>query len=213
MEVREVREVEMTDAAELVVAAYRALEDSPPVDDDGYGAELRAVARRARDAVVLVAVDAAVDAAIDAAGQGDGGGRGLARGNGRPSRSGSGSGGGVGGGGRAREMLVGCVTYVPDEHSPLGEDVRPGEASIRMLAVAPGVQRRGVGRALVKACIGRARAAGKDRLVLHSGAWMTAAHRLYDSLGFERLPERDWLPLPDVPLLAFALDLRDEVDR
>lgn len=168
----------MTVAAEVVVAAYRALPDSPPVDDEGYGVELRAVAGRARDAVVLVAVDAgAGDEAVDDEAVDD-------------------------------EAVLGCVTYVPDERSPLAEDVRPGEASIRMLAVAPWAQGRGVGRALVEACIAHAQAAGKDRVVLHSGAWMHAAHRLYENLGFEHLPERDWLPLPDVPLLAYKLELR-----
>src|SRR5665811_884872 len=43
---------------ELVVAAYRSL---PEFDEPGYEPELRDVARRAREAVVLVAVDAAAD--------------------------------------------------------------------------------------------------------------------------------------------------------
>jgi len=156
-------------AGELVADAYRALPNSPPVGDDGYGAELRAVARRRREAVVLVAED----------------------------------------GGR----LVGCVTYVPDETSPMAEDLQPGEAAIRMLAVDPAVQRRGVGRALVEACVERAASQGKQRLFLHSGEWMHAAHALYRGMGFRRVPERDWMPLPGVPLLAFALDLAAEAGR
>jgi hypothetical protein len=36
---------------------------------------------------------------------------------------------------------------------------------------------------------------------------MTAAHRLYERLGFTRLPERDWTPLPGVDLLVYSLDL------
>lgn len=103
--------------------------------------------------------------------------------------------------------LVGCVTFVPDSASPLAEDLRLGEAGVRMLAVDPAWQRRGVGRALVSACIERARAAGRDTLFLHSGEWMPAAHRLYESMGFRRVPGRDWLPVPGIPLLAFALDL------
>jgi ribosomal protein S18 acetylase RimI-like enzyme len=169
MVVREILDDEAGVAGELVVAAYRALEDSPPVDDEGYAAELREVARRASEAVVLVAVDEA--AAAD-------------------------------------QAVVGCVTYVPEETSPLAEDLRPREAGLRMLAVSPLAQRRGVGRALVEACVDRARRDGKERLFLHSGTWMRGAHRLYESLGFRRVPERDWAPEPGIPLLAYALELR-----
>jgi hypothetical protein len=45
---------------------------------------------------------------------------------------------------------------------------------------------------------------------------MRSAHHLYERLGFERVPERDWVPVPDVPLLAFRLALArgsDEADR
>jgi GNAT superfamily N-acetyltransferase len=108
--------------------------------------------------------------------------------------------------------LVGCVTFVPDSASPLAEDLRPGEAGVRMLAVDPAWHRRGVGRALVAACIERARAAGQHTLFLHSGTWMSVAHRLYESMGFQRVPERDWVPVPGIPLLAFALDLGGAVE-
>jgi hypothetical protein len=33
---------------------------------------------------------------------------------------------------------------------------------------------------------------------------MHAAHRLYARLGFRRLPERDWEPVPAMTLLAFG---------
>jgi len=103
--------------------------------------------------------------------------------------------------------LLGCVTFVPDAASPLAEGVAAGEAAIRMLAVDPGAQRRGVGAALVGACVDRARERGRAGLFLHSTPWMPTAHRLYLRLGFVRVPERDWLPVPEVPLLAFRLDL------
>lgn len=112
--------------------------------------------------------------------------------------------------------VVGCVTYVADEDSPYAQRLRPGEASMRMLGVAPDARRRGVGRALVEACVERAGAAGKVRVVLHSAAWMAAAHAMYESLGFVRVPERDWAPSPEIPLYCFMLDLGpppDAVDR
>jgi ribosomal protein S18 acetylase RimI-like enzyme len=84
----------------------------------------------------------------------------------------------------------------------------PGEAEIRMLAVDPGAQGRGVGSALAVACVERARTEeGTKRVVLCSQQAMTTAHRLYARLGFERAPELDWYPLPEVLLWGFRLDL------
>lgn len=107
--------------------------------------------------------------------------------------------------------LVGCITFVPDATSPMAEGVAADEAAIRMLAVDPGAQGRGVGAALVDACVERARKAGRAGLFLHSTPWMPAAHRLYLRSGFVRVPERDWLPIPEVPLLAFRLDLAESL--
>jgi GNAT superfamily N-acetyltransferase len=103
--------------------------------------------------------------------------------------------------------LLGTVTFVSGEGSYSREIAGEREAEFRMLAVAPGAQGRGVGRALVDACLRRARALGADRLVLSSGDWMTTAHRLYEGCGFRRTPERDWEPAPQVRLITYALDL------
>jgi ribosomal protein S18 acetylase RimI-like enzyme len=81
------------------------------------------------------------------------------------------------------------------------------EAAFRMLVVDPVAQGRGIGELLVTTCIERARAAGKRRMVISTDPRMTAAHRLYERLGFERLPERDWTPEPGIDLLVYALDL------
>jgi GNAT superfamily N-acetyltransferase len=102
---------------------------------------------------------------------------------------------------------VGCVTFVPDASSPWSELLEEGESGVRMLAVDPAAQGRGIGQALLGACIERASLLGRRALCLHSTPWMPAAHHLYDKAGFARLPERDWVPEPDVPLLAFRLDL------
>jgi GNAT superfamily N-acetyltransferase len=103
--------------------------------------------------------------------------------------------------------LVGSVTFVPDASSPYAEHLGPGEAGVRMLAVAPRAQGRGVGRALVDACIGRAKELQRTALILHTTPWMTTAHHLYEASGFDRFPDRDWAPVPEVPLLAYRLAL------
>ena len=89
------------------------------------------------------------------------------------------------------------------------QDVARGgdEAEVRMLAVAPAAQGRGVGETLMRACIAKARAEGRARLVLSTGDDMLAAHRLYKRLGFRRVEERDWTPVPGVSLMYFELDL------
>jgi ribosomal protein S18 acetylase RimI-like enzyme len=81
------------------------------------------------------------------------------------------------------------------------------EAAFRMLVVDPAVRGRGIGELLVRECLHRAGAAGKRRMVLSTDPGMRAAHRLYERLGFTRLPERDWSPLPGVHLMAYCLDL------
>jgi ribosomal protein S18 acetylase RimI-like enzyme len=107
----------------------------------------------------------------------------------------------------AQQQLLGCVTYVPDSSSPWAENLRDGEASVRMLATDPAGQGRGVGTRLLYACVDRARAGGRDAMFLYSTPWMETAHRIYYRAGFARVPPRDWLPIPDVPLWGFLLDL------
>jgi ribosomal protein S18 acetylase RimI-like enzyme len=104
--------------------------------------------------------------------------------------------------------LLGGVTYVSGPDDPYSEELAEGEAGMRMLAVDPLGQGRGVGRALAQACLDRAREAGRRRLVLHTGHWMPAAVHLYESMGFERVPELDFTPVPGVNLLAYAFELR-----
>ena len=54
-----------------------------------------------------------------------------------------------------QRRVLGGVTYVPGPGTPYSELEQDGEAGIRMLAVDPDVQGRGVGRKLVEACLER----------------------------------------------------------
>jgi ribosomal protein S18 acetylase RimI-like enzyme len=81
------------------------------------------------------------------------------------------------------------------------------EAEIRALAVAPGAQGQGVGRALIQAVTDRACGQGVRRLVLSTQPDMFAAQHLYETAGFRRIPERDWCPVPGFTLLAYGRDL------
>jgi predicted N-acetyltransferase YhbS len=98
--------------------------------------------------------------------------------------------------------VVGSVTYVPDSSSRWSEWTQPGEAQFRLLAVDGRVRNRGVGAALVRACLERARAASQP-IVIHTTPWMPSAQRLYERLGFARRPDRD------VPYGEWRKDLDD----
>ncbi|MFF7855634.1 GNAT family N-acetyltransferase [Streptomyces sp. NPDC007904] len=106
--------------------------------------------------------------------------------------------------------VLGGVTFVPDG-GPMADIAGPGEAEIRMLAVARAARGRGAGEALVRSCVDRARATeGCARIVLSTQRTMRSAHRVYERLGFIRTPERDWNPLPDlddITLLTYELTL------
>jgi ribosomal protein S18 acetylase RimI-like enzyme len=102
--------------------------------------------------------------------------------------------------------LLGTVTYCP-VGSVYREIGRDDEGEFRMLGVAGRARGLGIGTALTERCIERSREHGLHRVVLSSATYMTTAHRIYERLGFTRLPDRDWSPIPGVDLYAFALDL------
>ena len=104
------------------------------------------------------------------------------------------------------ERVIGAVTLAP-YGSDWAEAAEPGNAVIRMLAVSPDARGAGTGEALVRACVDLARAEKCVRIKLSTEPTMTAAHRLYDRIGFVRAPSDDWEPVPGVTLLGYRLDL------
>ena len=103
------------------------------------------------------------------------------------------------------DKVLGTVT-IADGGTAYADIAVPGELEFRMLAVAPAAAGTGVGAALVQEVLDRARALGRERVVLSSQASMTSAHRLYRKFGFQRTPERDWEPVAHLRLVTFALD-------
>ncbi|MGP3942219.1 GNAT family N-acetyltransferase [Streptomyces sp. 6N106] len=108
----------------------------------------------------------------------------------------------------ASDEVLGAVAFAV-YGGGYAELARPGEGEFRMLAVRPQSRRRGAAEALVRACLDRGRALGLRRIVISSQRSMTAAHRLYERLGFVRAPERDWSPIAksDLTLWAFTVEL------
>lgn len=103
--------------------------------------------------------------------------------------------------------LVGSVT-VATTGGEVAEQAGPGEAVIRMLVTAPAARGTGAGTALVLACLEEARLEGCHAVRLSSLPTMTAAHRIYERVGFTRTPENDWSPAPGIDLVTYALPLR-----
>jgi ribosomal protein S18 acetylase RimI-like enzyme len=101
--------------------------------------------------------------------------------------------------------IVGAVTYVPGPGTPWSESERDGEAGFRALAVDPDARRGGVGRALTMACVEQARTDGRRGIAILTRPAMTAAHRLYESLGFVRDRSRDWEFEPGLWLWSYVL--------
>ncbi|MGW9415711.1 GNAT family N-acetyltransferase [Arthrobacter cupressi] len=91
-------------------------------------------------------------------------------------------------GGRAVASVM--ITHPGRKYTEVALD---GELEFRMLAVDPAAQGLGVGRAIVERILDHAHSLdGVEAVAITSGAWMAPAHRLYGSLGFVRVPERDW---------------------
>jgi GNAT superfamily N-acetyltransferase len=103
--------------------------------------------------------------------------------------------------------VLGTVTYALAGR-PYAEVSRPGEAEFRMLGVAPQGQGRGIGRALVQACLDRAASDGATAVAICTMTAMTSARRIYERLGFTRDPARDWSPVPGIELLGYVVPVR-----
>lgn len=96
------------------------------------------------------------------------------------------------------------------EHRAEHAEVWVAEASGAVVAaVTLTSQGGGVGRAVVRRVIEHAQSLpGIGAISITSATFMERAHGLYESLGFQRVPARDWyVPGEDVLLWVFRLEL------
>lgn len=105
-----------------------------------------------------------------------------------------------------RDGRVLATVTTAREGANLYELGRPGELDWRLLAVAPEARGRGLGRLLTEFVVMLASERGLERVVMNSGSDMLAAHALYESMGFARLPERENPPGVE-PTRTYGLDL------
>lgn len=106
--------------------------------------------------------------------------------------------------------IVGSVLIFP-EGSVSGEEdnkvFKRKWPEIRLLAVAPAARGKGIGAALTQECIRRMRASGASTITLHTLDMMPVAMRMYEKLGFVRMPELDYYPVPEVVIKGYRYDL------
>ncbi len=103
--------------------------------------------------------------------------------------------------------LLGTVTWCPVGSALRELATIDDQAEFRMLSVSAAARRRGVGRALVQACLDRAKDGRMREVVICSMPQMHNAHALYRSFGFVRNPQLDWSPAPSVELWGFRLTM------
>ena len=85
------------------------------------------------------------------------------------------------------DSAVGCAALIP---------MADGGFELAKMAVAEASQGRGHAKALMAACIDRARALGAPRLYLESNDSLTPARALYRAFGFRDLEPERRLPSP-----------------
>jgi ribosomal protein S18 acetylase RimI-like enzyme len=90
---------------------------------------------------------------------------------------------------------------------PQGNQLEMQSPEVRLLAVAPGARGRGVGFALMNACIDQAARAKAQSITLHTNDMMQAAVRLYERMGFQRAPELDFSPVEGVVIKGYRYGL------
>ena len=94
--------------------------------------------------------------------------------------------------------LVGSVALFPPKTDAYEGAIGELDYSeIRMLAVTPEARGQGVAAALVHECIARTKAKGFQTIGLHTADFMESAMKLYERIGFERLPQHDFEPAAD----------------
>jgi len=103
--------------------------------------------------------------------------------------------------------LAGCVTLYLDGSRSFPEVWPRGSAVVRLLAVHPEYRGREIGHALMEECIRRCRQAKVAAIGLHTTEAMDIARKMYERMGFVRVPESDFHPVPGVTVMAYSLQL------
>ncbi|BBI35551.1 GNAT family N-acetyltransferase [Cohnella abietis] len=108
----------------------------------------------------------------------------------------------------SEEQIVGSVfLYGPSLTAEDVENGRAGAPFVRLLAVRPSARGKGVATALIQECARVSAAEGKDFLYLNTSDMMADAVRLYEQLGFVRVPEYETYKV-GILVKCYKLDLQ-----
>ncbi len=102
--------------------------------------------------------------------------------------------------------LAGAVLLFPTGTAltaPDGASVTLAWPEIRLLAVAPAARGHGIGAALIRECLHRARQSGAAAVTLHTTEMMRVAMQMYERMGFVRAPELDFHPVPEITIKGY----------
>lgn len=98
----------------------------------------------------------------------------------------------------------GGMRLAVQDDRPLGcgtiQTIGPGDAEIKRVYIAPGLQGQGAGRQMMDQLVADCRTLGFKRILMDTGQFLTKAVALYDSIGFTRRG-----PYGDLPEEAAAL--------
>jgi ribosomal protein S18 acetylase RimI-like enzyme len=107
------------------------------------------------------------------------------------------------------ESIAGAVVYFGDMKfygSGGTATHEKNSAGFRLLGVESSMRGKGIGKALTLECINRARARGLKQVIIHTTKAMQQAWEMYESFGFERAPQFDFMQ-GQLPVFGFRLML------
>ena len=105
------------------------------------------------------------------------------------------------------DAIVGSATFYPTYMKRIGSGWPQEWTAVRLVAVRPDKRERGVGKALIEECIARSRKQDAVAIALHTTPLMTRAQQMYETLGFQRIPEYDFEPRADFVVMAYKMEL------
>ena len=108
------------------------------------------------------------------------------------------------------EQISGAVVYVTDMRSYGSGGSAPQEKNacgFRLLAVAPEMRGKGVGKLLTQHCIDTGRTSKAQIMVIHTTASMKLAWGMYERMGFVRAEDLDF-DQGGLPVYGFRLKLK-----
>jgi GNAT superfamily N-acetyltransferase len=103
--------------------------------------------------------------------------------------------------------IAGCVVYFNDMqyYGSGGTATKERNAAgFRLLAVDPSARGQGIGRLLTYECIRKAKDKRLSQVIIHSTKAMQIAWKMYESMGFKRSEDLDFMQ-GELPVFGFRL--------